>query len=125
MLATGIIDPINRSFDIAGISETNTNISTINNTLKLSYTSPTGELVQLVKQLNTSTDNITIGDSLDVSPVLENNLGGYGQKSNEEGPCKALTNIDWTNTNNVVTKTFTDSNGITRTAVLLPVIVKH
>ena len=123
MLATGTIDPINKSFDIAGVSETNTNISTINNTLKLSYTSPTGELIQLVKQLNTGTDNISIGDSLDISPVLENNLGGYGQKSNELGPCKSLTSIDWTNTNNVVTKTFTDDNGISRTAVLLPVII--
>ena len=123
MLATGTIDPINKSFDIAGVSETNTNISTINNTLKLSYTSPTGELIQLVKQLNTGTDNISIGDSLDISPVLENNLGGYGQKSNELGPCKSLTSIDWANTNNVVTKTFTDDNGISRTAVLLPVIV--
>lgn len=122
MLATGTIDPINRNFDIDAIQEYNTNISIINNTLKLSYTMPTGQLVQLTKQLTTD-DNISIGDSLNLSQVTENSLGGYAQVTTGKGACKALTTIDWTDTSNLTTKTFTDDNGVTRTAVLLPVLM--
>ena len=121
MLATGTINPFNRSFDIAGVNESNTNISTINNTLRLSYTSETGQLIQLVKQIN-PTDEISIGDKVGLSPVIESNgLGGYAQRINGEGVAQALTNVDWNNLNGLTYKTFTDSNGITRTAVLLPV----
>jgi len=121
MLATGTINPFNRSFDIAGVNESNTNISTINNTLRLSYTSETGQLIQLVKQIN-PTDEISIGDKVGLSPVIENNgLGGYAQRINGEGVAQTLTSVDWNNLNGLTYKTFTDSNGITRTAVLLPV----
>ena len=123
MLATGIINPDNRTFDIADISETNTSISIINNKLKLSYTSPTGELIQLSKDLNTGTDNIQISDSLDISPVTENSLGGYAQKTNERGVAKALTAVDWNYMDNLTTKTFTDDNNVSRVAVLLPVVL--
>ena len=51
MLATGVIDIANRNFDIAGVAETNTSITTINGQLRFSYTNESGELVQLVKQL--------------------------------------------------------------------------
>ena len=119
MLAAGTINPFNRTFDIAGVNETNTNISTINNTLRLSYTAPSGELIQLVKPITTA-ENIAIGDKVNISPVLENGLGGYAQRTNGEGVATALTNVDWTNVQ-VTSKSFTDSNGVTRTAVLLPV----
>jgi hypothetical protein len=123
MLATGTIDTINRTFDILGVAETNTSISTINSILKLSYLSEDGKLIQLVKPINTGSDNISIGDFLDISPTLDNNIGGYAQRTNEQGVCKSLTTVDWSNTNNLTTKTFVDSNGITRTAVLLPVVL--
>ena len=119
MLATGTVDPFNRTFDIAGVNETNTNISTINNTLRLSYTDPNGQLIQLVKQI-TPTENIVVGDKVSLSPVLESGLGGYAQRTTGEGVAKALTNVDWTNVQ-LRTKSFTDSNGVGRTAVLLPV----
>ena len=119
MLATGVIDPVNRNFDIAGVLDTNTNISTINNTLKLSYTSEDGKLIQLVKQIS-PTENISVGDEVSISPVLEGNLGGFAQRTTGEGVAKSLTNVDWNNIN-LTTRSFTDSNGITRTAVLLPV----
>ena len=119
MLATGVIDPVNRNFDIAGVLETNTNISTINNTLKLSYTSEDGKLIQLVKQIS-PTENISVGDEVSISPVLEGDLGGFAQRTTGEGVARALTNVDWTNIQ-LTTRSFTDSNGIGRTAVLLPV----
>jgi len=120
MLATGIINPENRTFDILGVQETNTSISTINGQLKLSWHAPNGELIQIVKQIDTD-ESIAIGDALDVSPTLEQSLGGYAQRTTNDGRANALTAVDWTNTQNLVTKTFTDDNGINRTAVLLPV----
>jgi hypothetical protein len=119
MLATGTVNPDNRSFDITGVNETNTSILTINNTLRLSYTSENGELVQLVKQIN-PTDDISIGDKVTISPVLEGGLGGYAQKTTGDGVAKSLVPVNW---NNIVltTKTFTDGNGLIRSAVLLPV----
>ena len=122
MLATGTINPTNRTFDIASVNETNTSISTINNTLKLSYTSENGELIQLVKQIN-PTENVSIGDKLHISPVLETGLGGYAQRTTGDGIAKALTSIDWNNTTGLTTKSFTDDNGVSRTAVLLPVLL--
>lgn len=120
MLATGVINPTDRTFDIASVNETNTSISTINNTLKLSYTSENGELVQLVKQIN-PTENVSIGDMLNISPVLHNGQGGYAQRTTGSGVAKSLTNVDWNDTSGLVTRTFTDANGVARTAVLLPV----
>ena len=120
MLATGTIDAAARTFDITGVLETNTSIVTINNTLRLSYTSESGELIQLVKQIN-PTDALSIGDKVDISPVSDVNGGGYAQKTSGEGVAKALTGVDWNNLSGVTTKTFTDTNGVARTAVLLPV----
>ena len=122
MLASGVINSQGRTFDIAGVNETNTSISTLNGQLKFSYTSEDGKLIQLTKQLNQS-DGIHIGDALGISPARENNHGGYAQKTTN-GIAKSLTNVDWNNITNVVTKTFTDDNGILRTAVLLPVTMK-
>jgi hypothetical protein len=118
MLATGTIDPVNRNFDIAGVLETNTSISTINNTLKLSYISEEGKLIQLTKQIS-PTENISVGDEVSISPVLENGLGGFAQRTTGRGVATSLTNLDWNNIN-LTTRTFT-TNGITRTIVLLPV----
>ena len=120
MLASGTIDPANRSFDIAAVQETNTSILTLNNTLRLSYLSESGELIQLVKQLDPVGDNISIGDTLGVSPAMEAGIGGYATRR-PSGKIRSLVNIDWNDTSNVVTKTFIDDNGVTRTAVLLPV----
>ncbi len=122
MLATGIINPANRTFDILGVQETNTSISTINGQLKLSWTDTSGKLIQIVKQINTD-ESISIGEPLDVSPTLEGGLGGYAQRTTSHGVATALTAVDWTNTANLVSKNFTDSNGVARTAVLLPVIL--
>ena len=121
MLATGVIDPDTATFDISGIQETNTSISTINGQLRFSYTSPDGKLVQLVKQLNGSSDNLEIGDSLGVSPATQDTRKGYGQRASN-GPCKALTSVDW-EAPTVQTKTFTDDNGVQRVAALVPVVL--
>ena len=101
------------------LPDPNTNISTINNTLRLSYTDPDGRLIQLVKQIN-PTDNISIGDKVSISVVIENGLGGYAQRTTGDGVAKSLVAVDW-NDLELTTKTFTDSNGVLRSAVLLPV----
>ena len=121
MLANGVIDPENRTFDIAGVNETNTSILTLGNTLRLSYRDESGQLVQLTKQLTASDDNIEINNPLGISPALDNGIGGYAQRVTKVGNIKALTSVDWSDTSKLITKTFTDSNGVTRTAVLLPV----
>ena len=123
MLATGVIDPVGRTFDIAGVEEYNTSISTMNGQLRLSYTTPGGELVQLVKQLNQGGDGIAIGDALGVSPATENSKKGFGQRTTQKtkGHARALTSVDWSDTTKLTTKTWVDDNGVQRTAVLLPV----
>jgi len=123
MLATGTINTTARNFDIEGVNETQTSISIINGNLRLSYISETGEYIQLVKQLNVD-DDIVVGDLLGISPAVENGLGGYAQKSLGVGVAKSLTNVAWSNTTNVTTKTFVDDNNVTRTAVLLPVTLQ-
>ena len=120
MLAAGTINATDRNFDIAGINETNTSITILNGNLRLTYTSEDGEYVQLVKPI-TVEDAIAIGDTVDISPVLEGGLGGFAQRSVGKGVAKSLTTVDWNDTSNLTTRTFTDSNGVTRTAVLLPV----
>ena len=123
MLASGTIDPVNRNFDIAAVQETNTSIVTINNTLRLSYLSETGEYIQLTKQLNPTGNNIGVGDTLGVSPATENGVGGLAQRVSLQGNIKAIAPVDWGDTSNLTTRTFTDDNGVTRTAVLLPVVL--
>jgi len=122
MLAAGTIDPETRTFDILGVEETATSISIVNGSLRLAYTSTDGKIVQLVKPL-TSSDNINVGDALGLSPVQENGIGGYAQKGTHQQVAKAIANVDWSDTSNLTTKTFTDANGVTRTAVLLPVVL--
>ena len=122
MLATGIIDPDARTFDILGVSETQTSITVVNGNLRLAYTDPNGTLVQLVKPL-TNSDDIAIGDAIGLSHVLDNSIGGYGQKSEKHRFATSLVSVDWNNVTHLTTKSFVDQNGITRTAVLLPVIV--
>ncbi len=122
MLATGIIDPDARTFDILGVSETQTSITVVNGNLRLAYTDPNGTLVQLVKPL-TNSDGINIGDAIGLSQVLDNSIGGYGQKSEKNSFATSLTSVDWNNVTHLTTKSFVDQNGITRTAVLLPVLV--
>jgi hypothetical protein len=122
MLATGIIDPANRTFDILGVNETATSITIINGTIRLAYTSPEGIFVQLVKPLSND-DSINVGDDVGSSSVQDNSIAGYAQKTTHNNFGTALTSVNWNDTSNLTTKTFLDSNGVTRTAVLLPVIV--
>ena len=122
MLAAGYIDPDNKTFDILGVNETSTSISVVNGALRLTYTSEDGKLVQLVKPLATS-DAISIGDSIGLSTVQDAGVGGYAQKNSQKRVAKALTAVDWADTSNLTTKTFIDGNGVTRTAVLLPVVM--
>lgn len=120
MLATGTINTQARTFDILGVNETQTSISIINGSLRLTYTSPAGKLVQLVKQLD-GTDAIKISDKIGLSPVQENGVGGFAHKTTQHAVAKALAPVNWNNTGNLTTRTFVDSNGLNRTAVLLPV----
>jgi hypothetical protein len=123
MLATGIIDPAARTFDILGVNETATSITVVNGNLRLAYTDPNGTLVQLVKPLQNN-DSIAIGDSVGSSLVQDNGIGGYAQKTDHNKFGTALTSVDWNNgTAHLTTKSFVDGNGITRTAVLLPVLI--
>ncbi len=122
MNATGTIDPVNRTFDILGVNESATNITVVNGTLRLSYTNPDGKLIQLTKQLHTG-DDIVVGSQLGTSSVTENGVGGFAQKTNSPGFAKALTNVSWDDTSHLTSKTFTDANGVNRTAVLLPVVM--
>ena len=122
MQAAGYIDPNNKTFDILGVNETSSSISVVNGALRLTYTSEDGKLVQLVKPLTTS-DAISIGDSIGLSAVKENGTGGYAQKTSQKRIAKALTTVDWADTSNLTTKSFVDGNGVTRTAVLLPVVM--
>ncbi len=122
MLSSGTIDPDNRTFDILGVNETATSISVINGTLRLAYTSPEGKLIQLIKPLG-SNQNINVGDAMGVSKVTENGAGGFAQKTELRPVARALTAVDWDDTSNLTTRTF-QSNGINRTAVLLPVVLQ-
>jgi len=122
MLAAGTIDPENKTFDILGVDETATSISIVNGTLRLTYTSTDGKIVQLVKALTTN-DAISIGDAIGLSSVQENGTGGYAQKTSQNKIGKALTSVNWNDTSHLTTKTFTDANGAVRTAVLLPVTI--
>ena len=121
MLSSGIIDPETRKFDILGVDETASSISVINNNLRLSYTSPEGKLVQLIKPLFND-KNINIGDAIGVSKVTENGVGGFAQKTEQRPVARALTAVDWNDTSNLTTRTFM-ANGISRTIVLLPVVL--
>ena len=121
MNATGTIDPVNRTFDILGVNESATSITVVNGTLRLSYTNPDGKLIQLTKQLHTG-DDLVVGTQVGLSAVTDNGVGGYAQKTNK-GFAKSLTNVSWDDTSHLTTKTFQDANGVTRTAVLLPVVL--
>ena len=124
MLATGTIDPVNKTFDITGLEETQTSIAVINTTLRLSYRSPEGELVQLTKQIPTASDTVEVGDVVQLSQATENGLKGYAQKSIDGiGVAKALTSVDWSDTSKLTTKYFVDDSGQNRVAVLLPVVM--
>ena len=126
MLATGTIDPVNKTFDITGLEETQTSIAVINTTLRLSYRSPEGELVQLTKQIPTASDTVEVGDVVQLSQATENGLKGYAQKSIDGiGVAKALTSVDWTDTSKLTTKYFVDDAGQNRVAVLLPVVMHN
>ena len=120
MLATGTIDVHNRTFDIVGVNETQTSISIINGKLRLSYVDEDGKFIQLSKQL-TQDDDIAVGDLVGISPAVEAGLGGYAQKSVGVGVAKSLTNVSWSDTSNVTSKSFVDDSGRARVAVLLPV----
>jgi len=124
MLATGTINPATRTFDILGVNETNTSISVTNGSLRLAYTSPEGKFVQLVKNLN-SDDGVQVGDAIGLSPALDQGIGGYAQKTKLNPVATALTSINWDDTSGLTTRTFVDQNGVTRTAVLLPVIIRR
>ena len=123
MLSSGIIDPANRTFDILGVNESATNISVIGGTLRLSYTSPEGKLVQLIKPLGND-KNINLGDAIGVSKVTENGVGGFALKTNLRPVARSLAAVNWNNTAHLTTKTFQDENGMNRTAVLLPVVLQ-
>jgi len=126
MLATGTIDPVNKTFDITGLEETQTSIAVINTTVRLSYRSPEGELVQLTKQIQTASDTVGVGDVIQLSQATENGLKGYAQKSIDgTGVAKALTSVDWTDTSKLTTKYFVDDAGQNRVAVLLPVVMHN
>ena len=124
MLATGTIDPVNKTFDITGLEETQTSIAIINTTVRLSYRSPEGELVQLTKQIQIANDDVGVGDVVQLSEATENGLKGYAQKSIDgTGVAKALTSVDWSDTSKLTTKYFVDDSGQNRVAVLLPVVM--
>ena len=109
------------SWELGGVAETNTSISTINGQLRFTYTNESGKIVQLVKQLQQGDSSIAVGDALGVSPAKENSQGGFAQRVSKGGHAKALAAVDWSDTSQFTTRTFTDDNGVTRTAVLLPV----
>ena len=124
MLATGTIDPAARTFDILGVNESNTSISITNGSLRLAYTSPDGKLIQLVKNLNTG-DDVEVGDGIGISPALDQGVGGYAQKTEKKPVASALAPVNWNDTSGLTTRTFVDQNGVTRTAVLLPVVIRR
>ena len=121
MLSSGTIDPVARTFDILGVNESATSISVIGGTLRLTYTSPEGKLVQLIKPLG-SDKNIKIGDAVGVSKVTQDGVGGYAQKTELRPVARSLAAVNWNNIN-LTTKTFKDANNLNRTAVLLPVVL--
>ena len=119
---SGTIDPVARTFDIAGISETNTSISVINNQLRLSWVSESGELVQLKKDINPGGGGtVPKGSKLSVSPCEGTDGGGYAVRGNKFG--QTLTAVDFAAPGQLQTKTFVDVNGVSRVAVLVPVVL--
>ena len=98
-MQTGIIDPINNTFDIAGVGETETSILLTPNQLQLTYRNEAGQLVRFQKQLQSTyykkpltedPRNINIGTKL--TSTSDGRLAP-GTRSHTVG--KSLVQVDW------------------------------
>ena len=129
-MQTGTINPTERTFDIAGVQETETSILLTNNQISFTYRNENGELVRLVKPVNESIGQYEYKRALTSDPrnsgILDRVKGyhsGYlvADKKLAKGP-KLLMGIDW-NSHSFQTREIQDSQGQPTQAVYVPVIL--
>ena len=129
-MQTGTINREERTFDIAGVNETETSILLTNNQVSFTYRNEAGELVRLVKPVNESIGLYEYKRALTADPRNSNILdrvkgyhSGYlvSDKKLNKGP-KMLMNLDW-NSHSFQTRDIQDSQGQPTQAAYVPVIL--
>ena len=129
-MQTGTINREERTFDIAGVNETETSILLTNNQVSLTYRNEAGELVRLTKPVNESIGLYEYKRALTADPRNSNILdrvkgyhSGYlvSDKKLNKGP-KMLMNLDW-NSHSFQTREIQDSQGQPTQAAYVPVIL--
>ena len=117
-----------KTFDIFAFDETAATITTSDCHIQLSYIDENGQVVQLKKELNQNPLAINIGTKLISSSVQDENGGGFLEPANGQlgnnFVAKSLAHVDFVNPSTYAkmhTREFTDQNGQTVTAVLVPV----
>ena len=129
-MQTGTINREERTFDIAGVNETETSILLTNNQISFTYRNEAGELVRLTKPVNESIGLYEYKRALTEDPrnskILDRVKGyhsGYlvSDKKLNKGP-KMLMNLDW-NSHSFQTREIQDSLGQPTQAAYVPVIL--
>ena len=126
-MQTGQADPTARTFDLHGTPETEASLSVTTSTVNWTYRNANGELIRYSKAIANPTLG-TRGDYIVGSKVTEvigtEMLGGFAQVSKQNHKTRACIGkllADATDLSQYTTRTFTDCEGRTRTAVLLPI----
>jgi hypothetical protein len=118
-----------RSFDLFNAAETNTLVSVTTTHVQLSYVDENGQVIQLRKALPDNPLNVSIGSKLISSSVQDQHGGGFLESTNtvtgNNVVGKAIAEVNWDaiDGSKFQTKVFTDANGCSQTAVLIPVIM--
>ena len=126
-MQTGDVDIVNRTFDIHGIPETDASLSVTNSAVNWTYRNPQGDLVRYSKTLTNLTQGER-GDFIVTSPCLEQVgstvEGGFACVSKQKlrtASCIGKILTDTCDHAKFTIRTFMDSNGVARTAILVPI----
>ena len=131
MSLSGKFDLEQGTFDLWAYNETVAVVSVTECHITLSYQDEDGQIIQLRKEHNINPLSINVGSKLITSSVADSDGAGYLEKTNghvgQNVIAKSLAHVDFGNAStmtNYNTRTFTDSNSVVHTAVLLPVTLK-
>ena len=123
----GILDIPNKTFDIFGVSETQSVITYGHCFVTLSYLNESGILIQFRKTLTQDPLSVEIGSNL-ISSGIQDELGaGYLEPTTAENQnvvAKSLAHANFSTASsleNFQQKVFVDQHGNERKAILLPV----
>ena len=126
-MQTGQADITNRTFDLHNLPETDASLSISATAINWTYKDADNNLVRYSKAIPNPTHG-TRGDYIVTSPCKEQVggavLGGFGCVSKQNVRTKSCIGkllTDSCDTAKFTTRTFVDSNGVTRTAILVPV----